>query len=136
MSAMNATPPGTGPLREALLQGADAAAVGFDWPDAAGVLLKVREELGELEEALDQSGGRADAAVEHELGDLLMALASLARKLDVDPERALSQANLRFVARFQEVEAIAAAQGARLEDLSPAALDALWVQAKGRLRAR
>ena len=65
-----------------------------------------------------------------------MALASLARKLDVDPERALNQANLRFVARFQEVEAIAAAQGARLEDLSPAALDALWVQAKGRLRAR
>lgn len=136
MSAMNATPPGTSPLREALLQGADAAAVGFDWPDAAGVLLKVREELAELQEALDQSGGQADAAVEHELGDLLMALASLARKLDLDPERALSQANLRFVERFHEVEALAAAEGARLEDLSPAALDALWVRAKSRLAAR
>ena len=135
MSALKPSPEGTSALEEALNQGVDAAKVGFDWADAAGVMLKVREELAELQEALDQAGGSATEAVVHELGDLLMALVSLSRKLELSPEAALRSANQRFVSRFQEMEALARARGPLLEERSPTELDALWLEAKGRLAA-
>lgn len=123
-------------------QGEKAAAVGFDWPDHHGALAKVHEELAELEQALAEhppaTGQDRDAtgppaahpAVEHELGDLLMALASLGRHVGAPPEDALRRANDRFQARFQEVERRAWSQGSTLADLDAAALDALWQQAK------
>jgi MazG family protein len=112
-------------LLRAHRQGEKAAAVGFDWDDAAGVLAKVHEEIAELEAEL----GDAQRA-EEELGDLLMAVASLGRKLGVPPESALQNANDRFRSRFQEMERLAAAQGAELSSLDAAALDALWEEAK------
>ncbi len=75
-----------------------ASRIGFDWPDAAGARAKVAEELAELDEAI-ASGDRA--AMEHELGDALFALANLARKLAVAPEEALRGTIGRFVARFE-----------------------------------
>ncbi len=63
-----------------------ASRIGFDWPDAAGAREKVAEELGELDEAMTQGDGDA---IEHELGDLLFAVANLSRKLGVAPEEAL-----------------------------------------------
>lgn len=123
-------------------QGEKAAAVGFDWPDHQGALAKVHEELAELEQALAAhppalAAGReatgqpaAHPAVEHELGDVLMALASLGRHVGAPPEDALRRANDRFQARFQAVEQAAWRAGATLSDLDAAALDALWQQAK------
>ena len=78
-----------------------AARVGFDWPDAAGALEKVREELGEVTEALRQGGGEALRA---ELGDLLFAVVNVARLASVDPEGALQAAVDRFSRRFASME--------------------------------
>ncbi len=77
------------------------ARVGFDWPDVAGSRGKVREELGELDEAV-AAGDRA--AIEHELGDLFFALVNFARHHGLDAERALRKSNDRFRRRFDHVE--------------------------------
>ncbi len=108
-----------------------AARIGFDWPDAAAVLAKLDEEMGELEEA--RVGGDA-AHVAEEMGDVLFVLANLARKLGIDPEEALRQANAKFVRRFEHIERALAASGKSgaqpLDDL-----EALWVAAKRAERA-
>jgi len=77
-----------------------AARVGFTWPDRTGARAKLTEELGELDEAL---AGQGDLA--HELGDVLLAVANLARMSGVDPELALRAANKRFERRFAATEA-------------------------------
>ncbi len=105
-----------------------AARVGFDWPDLQGVRAKVQEELAELDRAVQQ--GEA-GAVQHEVGDLLMATANWARKLGVDPEQALARANRRFEARFARVEQALQAQGRGPQDCTLDELEALWQQAKG-----
>lgn len=78
-----------------------AARVGFDWPDARGVLDKIREELAEVEEAL-AAGDRQHA--HEEVGDLLFAVTNLARTLGADPEQCLRQTNRKFERRFRHVE--------------------------------
>jgi tetrapyrrole methylase family protein/MazG family protein len=88
-----------------------AAGTGFDWRTREGALSKVREELDELENA---PPGR----VEEEMGDLLFAVASLGRRMNVDPETALRKATSRFAERFERMRSEAAAEGVRLEDLS------------------
>src|SRR6266571_902309 len=107
--------------------GEKAGHVGLDWPDAHGVLEKLREETAELEAAL-AAGDRA--ASEHELGDLLLAAASLGRHLEVSAEMALRAANDRFVARVRRLEAAARVRGQALADLTPAERDRLWEAVK------
>jgi len=107
--------------------GEKAGHVGLDWCDASGVLAKVREEEDELRAAV-AAGDRA--AVERELGDLLLALVSLGRHLGVSAEMALRAANDRFVARVRQVEVAAHARGASLSELSAEELDRLWQAAK------
>jgi tetrapyrrole methylase family protein / MazG family protein len=104
-----------------------AAAVGFDWPDAESVFAKVREELGELEEAMQS--GRSEA-VQHELGDLLFALANLGRWVKVHPEEALRGALRRFESRFHFIESRLAERGRSPRESSLAEMDALWDEAK------
>jgi tetrapyrrole methylase family protein/MazG family protein len=106
-----------------------AAAVGFDWPDAESVFAKVREELGELEEAMQS--GRSEA-VQHELGDLLFALANLGRWVKVHPEEALRGALRRFESRFHFIESRLAERGRSPRESSLAEMDALWDEAKER----
>ena len=106
-----------------------AAGVGFDWPDAAPVLAKVEEEIGELRQAL---AAGATAAVREEVGDLLFTVANLARKLDLDPEAALAAANGKFRRRFEHIEQGLAARGRRLGEASLAEMDSLWDEAKGK----
>lgn len=79
-----------------------AAKVGFDWPDFQAVQAKVEEELAEVAEA--QASGNA-AAVHEEIGDLLFAVANLARHAGIDAEAALRDANYKFTRRFHHVEA-------------------------------
>jgi MazG family protein len=104
-----------------------AAAVGFDWPDAAGARAKVAEEIVEIDEAM--KGGDA-AALEHELGDLFFAAVSLARKLNVDPEAALRAANRRFSTRFEYIEDRLRERGKTPRDSNLDEMDALWDEAK------
>ena len=105
-----------------------AARIGFDWPEPAPVLAKIREELDELEATLE-AGEVAQRRAE-ELGDLLFAIVNLARKLEVDAEEALRAANAKFERRFRAVEARARAAGGARERLDLAALDALWEAVK------
>ncbi|MGH7097527.1 MAG: nucleoside triphosphate pyrophosphohydrolase [Stellaceae bacterium] len=102
-----------------------AARIGFDWPEASAVLPKIAEEIGELGHEIDQDGGKE--AIEDELGDLLFAVANLARKLDLDPETALRRATAKFERRFRQVETQAAEHGIGA-DLD--ALEALWQEVK------
>lgn len=104
-----------------------AAGVGFDWPDAASVLAKVHEELGELEASLE-TGGREEAR--EEVGDLLFAVANLARHLKIDPEAALASGNLKFRRRFAAVEDGLRAAGKKLGEATLDEMDALWNEAK------
>lgn len=104
-----------------------ASGVGFDWPDLAGVLAKVDEERAELGEAL-ASGD--PAAIAHEYGDLLLALANLGRFVGVAGEDALRMANQRFERRFRGVEARAAAAGVEPADAGLDQLEAWWQDAK------
>ncbi len=86
--------------------GQKAAGLGFDWDSTEAVRAKVTEELRELDR---ETGGAPSAEtrarVEEELGDVLFAVANLARHLDVDPERALAAANRKFRRRFAAMEA-------------------------------
>jgi ATP diphosphatase len=96
-----------------------AARVGFDWPDRSGARAKIDEELAEL-----------DAETEHdrmldELGDLLFAVVNLARHLNVEPEAALRDANLKFEKRFRTME-----ETPGFADLPLDQKEALWVAAK------
>ncbi|WP_298966358.1 nucleoside triphosphate pyrophosphohydrolase [uncultured Methylobacterium sp.] len=106
-----------------------AASVGFDWPETAEVVAKVREETAEVEEAL-AAGDRA--AVAEEIGDLLFSVANLARHAGIDPEEALRQANRKFQRRFCAMEAELAAQGLGLAEAGLAAMEAAWVTVKRR----
>jgi MazG family protein len=103
-----------------------AARIGFDWPDARAVFDKIAEEIGEFRAELDGPANRD--RLEDEMGDILFAVANLARKLEIDPEAALRRATAKFEHRFRRVETLAADRGigAELE-----ALEALWQEVKG-----
>lgn len=103
------------------------ARVGFDWPSAQGPLAKVREEFDELAEELEAGDGQRMA---EEMGDLLFALANVARFLGVQPEEALQGANRRFIERFRHIERRAAEQGRNLVDMTLEEMDTLWDEAK------
>ncbi len=104
-----------------------AATVGFDWSDAKLVLAKIREEVDEIERELD---GGSSATVEAEIGDLIFAVANLARHVDADPETAVRGANAKFERRFAHIEAGLAAKGTSAKDASLAEMEALWTEAK------
>ena len=104
-----------------------AAKVGFDWPEASGARAKVGEELGEADEAV--SSGEP-GAMAHELGDLLFSVVNWARKLDLEPEELLRQANARFCTRFAHVEDAVEASGRELGDVGLEELDTLWDESK------
>jgi ATP diphosphatase len=98
-----------------------AARTGFDWPDASGPRAKIDEELAEL-----------GAETEHEpmfeeMGDLLFAVVNLARKLSIEPEAALREANRKFERRFRAIE-----QTPGFSEMSLDEMEALWTEAKKR----
>jgi len=128
-SVLDGLPPGLPSLVRAQRLGEKAARVGFDWTEPAHVLTKIREELGELQAAID-SGDRH--ATREEVGDLLFATAMLARKLNHDPEGALEAANRKFTSRFKTIEARASASGQAIESLGIERLEELWAEAKAR----
>jgi MazG family protein len=106
-----------------------AGAVGFDWPNAASVVAKIHEELGELLEAME---GGDKTRIESELGDLLFATANLGRFVKVHPEEALRGTLRRFESRFHYIERQLQARGKSPRESDLAEMDALWNEAKNR----
>ncbi|RUM28305.1 MAG: nucleoside triphosphate pyrophosphohydrolase [Alteromonas sp.] len=123
------------------------AKVGFDWPDAAPVIDKVREEVEEIQQELDfkqraqgalktgvvpLNSGVPDnqQAIEEEIGDALFAMVNLARHCKVDADTALRNASNKFANRFKGVERLAAEQGDKLDALTLDEMEALWQQVK------
>jgi MazG family protein len=107
-----------------------AARVGFDWPEVERVMEKVEEELAELR---DEFAAADPDRLDHELGDVLLAVSNVARHLGVDPEQALHRANRRFEQRFARMEALSAAAGRPMAGTALDELEALWVRAKKEL---
>lgn len=116
-----------------------AAGVGFDWPDAAGPMEKVDEEVREVRDELaamlarDGHGPVYDAAharLEAELGDLLFAVVNVCRKTGVHPALALDRANEKFVRRFRGIEQKAKQRGVEVRTAGLEALDRLWDEVK------
>ena len=126
---------GLAPLPRAIKLQRIASSVGFDWNDPRAVLAKIREEADEIEAALDAPRRDPDAVAD-EVGDLLFAVANLARHAGVDPEQALRGANRKFERRFGFIEAALAARGSSLAEADLDTMEALWGDAKARERAR
>lgn len=130
------------PVRESVLDGvprnmpalaraeklqSKAARVGFDWTNAADVIAKIREELDEVEQAV---AAGEKAAVREEIGDLVFAVANLARHLGVDPETATQATNAKFTRRFNYIEQHIERTGKTLVEASLDDMEALWQEAK------
>jgi MazG family protein len=107
--------------------GTRAAAVGFDWARTDDVVDKIEEEVGELRRAVAAEGA---ARSEEEMGDLLFAIANLARKLGIEPESALRKANEKFTKRFEAVEERLHAQGRSVHDATLDEMEREWQAVK------
>ena len=110
--------------------GLRAASVGFDWTRASDVVEKIREEVEEVREVVEADGPIDQTRVEEEMGDLLFAIANLARKLGIEPETALRKANGKFTGRFERMEDAIAASGRQMRDMTLEELEAEWRQVK------
>jgi tetrapyrrole methylase family protein/MazG family protein len=104
-----------------------AAHLGFDWEDDGGVIDKLAEEVGEFQQA-DTEERKAE-----EFGDLLFTLANIARRMGIDLEAALREANRRFYKRFTYMEAVCRQRGLNLGELSFDQQNELWEEAKKRV---
>jgi nucleoside triphosphate diphosphatase len=125
--ALSGVPIGLPALTRALKLQEKAGKVGFDWNNARAVLAKLREEMDEIEAEIDAGEGEK---VADEVGDLLFAVANLARHLSVDPESALRGANAKFERRFGHIEERLGTRGRALTDASLEDMEALWNEAK------
>ena len=110
--------------------GKRAALVGFEWPDVAGALDKLDEELGELRAEVAGSAGEAE--IQNELGDVLFCVVNICRYLKIDPETALRGANAKFERRFGYVERRLREQGRSTRDATLEEMDRLWDEGKER----
>lgn len=127
---LSGVPEGLPALLRAYQIGVRAGSVGFDWTRPADVGAKIQEEVDEIREVL--SATPVDhARAEEEIGDLLFAIANLARKLSIEPETALRKANAKFARRFTTMEARIAATGRKMAEMSLEDLEAEWRLVKG-----
>lgn len=99
----------------------------FDFPTAHDVLDKISEELAEVSEAIEEG---SNDHISEEIGDLLLSITSLCRKLGVDAEQALSGATDKFISRFEGVENCVLAQNKTMDDFTVEELDRIWAENK------
>ena len=126
-SLLDSIPRALPALHRAYALGKRASQVGLDWPNEEAVAAKVLEEFEELSHAFHQ--GREEG-VEEELGDLLFAVANLARFLGINPEETLQRSNNKFTARFRTMEKTASERGKNINELSADEREALWEEVK------
>ena len=133
-SLLDDVPVGLPALSRAVKLQKRAGKVGFDWRSLEPVLAKLEEEITELKQAVAtgaaQSSPAGREAVRQEFGDLLFAMANIARHLHVDPEAALREANAKFTRRFRKIEGALAPEGRKPEDATLEEMDRLWDAAK------
>lgn len=120
-------------MLEAHKLGRRAAEVGFDWEKVEDLLDKIQEELNEVRRETAGGIGKKAREAEEEIGDLLLAVTNLARRIGSDAESCLRRANQKFKSRFQRLEQEARNQGRTLQECGPQELDSLWqtVKAQG-----
>ncbi|HYN69296.1 MAG TPA: nucleoside triphosphate pyrophosphohydrolase [Candidatus Eisenbacteria bacterium] len=128
-SALDGISPSMPALAASLEMQERATALGYDWPDIAGVLDKLAEELTEL------AASTSDADRREEFGDLLLVVVNVGRKLGIESEAALRAANEKFRSRFRRVERMVTERGVAMRDLDFDTLDALWDAAKAEQRS-
>jgi len=122
---------GLPPLDRAWKLQKKAAGAGFDWPSAAGVIDKIKEELEETEKAIEAKRKGDDPNVlEEELGDLLFSAVNLCRFFDVEPSVALQRTNIKFTGRFMHVEKRMKETGREMSAQNLAMMDQYWDEAK------
>jgi len=126
-SVINGIPKSAPALVKAFRFGEKAGGVGFDWENAADVMDKIKEEIGEVEVEI-QNGDKEK--LEHEIGDVLFAISSLARKMDINPEQALNKTLQKFQKRFNHIEAKVAESGKTFDAFNLDQLEAWWQEAK------
>jgi MazG family protein len=126
-SVLAGIPAGLDPMHKAHRIQDRVSGVGFDWDDATGVLDKVREEVGEVGEALAHGEPHR---LEEELGDLLFAVVNLVRLAGSHSATALEHANRKFARRFERLEAMAAEMGISVPDATLEVLDQIWDEVK------
>ncbi len=131
-SKLDGIPEALGALARGQKMQEKAARVGFDWTAVREITEKLAEELREFAEAREAAGPRVagDAPVREELGDVLFTVVNLARRLGIDAEGAMRDANRKFDWRFRYMETSALAQGRQLNDMSIDELERLWQLAK------
>ena len=131
-SKLDGIPNGMPALQRGQKMQEKAARVGFDWRDAREITEKLAEELREFSEAKVLAGKLAheDPHVREELGDVLFTVVNLARKLNIDAEGAMRDANAKFDRRFRYMEQYALASGRELGDMTLDELEDLWQAAK------
>lgn len=132
-SALDGVPKHLPALLRAYRTGEKARGAGFDWPSHHGVIDKIKEELTELEEAID-TGDKEK--IGSELGDILYALVNLSRHFEIDPEGAVRSTIARFEERFRLVEEGLAAEGRTPEKEHLDELERRWQEAKRLIDAR
>ena len=103
------------------------AGVGFDWEEPRQVFEKLQEELGELQQEIDENNLEK---IEEEFGDVFFSMVNYARFLDVNPEDALERTNKKFIRRFQYLEEQASKQKRNLKDMSLSEMNEIWEEAK------
>jgi len=118
-------------LKYAQKQQQRAARVGFDWTKAADVMVKMREELEELEHEVNTQ--QDIRRIEDEFGDVLFTLANLARKLNIDAELCLMQSNRKFALRFKGMEQLAMARQLSLNKMDLDARESLYQEVKNNI---
>ena len=114
-------------LMQAVKLQSKAGKVGFDWNDPKAVIAKIREEIDEVEAELEDA---APERLHDEIGDLLFAVANLARHLKVDPDGALRSANETFRTRFSHIEQNIERTGHTMESADLDTMEKLWTEAK------
>lgn len=119
---------GHSPLRRAEKLQARAGEVGYDWRDPRPVLAKLREEIDEFEQALEQDLGQE--ALQDELGDILFCTTNLARQVSVDSEQALLGGIAKFRRRFGYIERELLARDESLQESTIEAMEVLWQASK------
>jgi len=131
-SKLDGIPEALGALARGQKMQEKAARVGFDWTAARQITEKLAEELDELARAREAAGANRpdDAHVREELGDVLFTVVNLARRLGIDAEGAMRDANRKFDRRFRYMESFAVARGRPLNEMTIDELEALWQQAK------
>lgn len=128
---LDGLPPTLPPLLMAYRLQERAAAVGFDWPDTAGPIEKIHEELAECEAELSPPNEAPDIPrLREELGDLLFAVVNLSRKAGVAPNVALDEANRKFRLRFESMERLAQERDIDVHTAGLELLDSLWDETK------